>query len=93
MKYISFFQININYRLLTSLSDLNDSIIKTFTDNIKIMALKKSRFIKKVKTKLMAVFQIIVIRPINLYLSLKINQKRKKKTIKLGQLVYIEKIV
>lgn len=57
------------------------------------MALKKSRFIKKVKTKLMAVFQIIVIRPINLYLSLKINQKRKKKTIKLGQLVYIEKIV
>lgn len=67
--------------------------MSTFVDDIKIIGPKRSGFIQKVKDKLIATFLIIDIDPISFYLSLKVEHNRSKKTIKLSQLTYIDKVL
>lgn len=58
------------------------------------MGLKDIKVITRVKIKLSTTFKIIDdIELISFYLGLKININCKKKTIKLSQLIYIEKIL
>lgn len=57
-----------------------------FIDDIKIMALKKSGIIQRVKIKLAAAFSIVDIGPINFYLGLKVEQDRAYRIIMLLQL-------
>lgn len=60
-----------------------------FVNNIKIIGLKNTRVIARVKIKLMVMFEIMNIEPISLYLGFKIDKNCEKKTIKLFQLIYI----
>lgn len=49
LEKLSLKQINANYNIFMSLFGLNGLIVSIFVDEIKIMALKKSGFIEKVK--------------------------------------------
>ena len=60
-------------------------------DNIKIMAPKKSDFIKKIKIKLVSVFHIIDIGSIIFYLSLKVDHNRQKKQSSLANSYILRK--
>lgn len=57
------------------------------------MAPKGSGFIERVKAELVAAFQMVDMGPISFYLGLKVDQDREKKTIKLSQPAYIEKVI
>lgn len=57
------------------------------------MALKRSRFIKCIKTKLIVAFLIVDIGSISFYFGLKVERNKEKQTIKLSQLVYINKVL
>lgn len=52
---------------------LNRSILDTFIDNIKIMALKKSEIIQCIKVKLIISFSIVNMGYISFYLGLKVK--------------------
>lgn len=55
-----------------------------FVDNIKVIGIKESSHIKKVKHKLVTVFEIVDIRPISFYLGLKIKRDSQNKILKLS---------
>lgn len=84
--------INANHNIFDTSSNLDGPIIKMFVDDIKIMALNKSNMIARVKSELAAALLMVDIGPINFYLQLKIERDQDKKTIKLLQPDYIDKI-
>lgn len=86
-------QINADHNIFITTAGLNKPIINIFVDNIKIIAIKKSRFIKKVIVKLISSFQMADMGLISFYFDLKVEQNREKKTIKLSQPAYIKKIL
>lgn len=92
LEKLDFYSININHNIFITSTSLNQPIVNIFVDDIKIMAIKRSGFIKKVKVKLTSAFQIADIGPISFYLDFKVEQNREKKAIKLSQLAYIKKI-
>lgn len=53
---------------------LNDPVVRTFVNNVKIMTPKKSGIIQCVKSELTAAFLIIEMSPINFYLGLKVER-------------------
>lgn len=57
------------------------------------MAFKKSKIIEKVKRELTLAFLIVDMEFISFYLVLRVDQGQKRKTIKLSQPVYIEKLI
>ena len=67
--------------------------MSTFVDDIKIMGAKNSGVIGRVKEELTAAFEMVDMGPISFYLGLKVNRDREKKTIKLSQPAYINKIL
>ena len=64
-----------------------------FVDNIKIIRSKRSRVIQKVKDGLTAIFLMVDMGPISFYLDLKVERDQEKRTIKLFQLAYIDKVL
>lgn len=64
-----------------------------FVDNIKIMGAKNSVVINQVKTELTAIFEMVDIRSISFYFSLKVNRDYEREIIKLFQPAYIDKIL
>lgn len=73
LKSLSFKEIYADYSIFIINKCLNRSIMNTFVDNIKIINIKKSGFIKKIKEKLIAAFSIVDINFISFYLSLKLS--------------------
>lgn len=67
--------------------------MSTFIDDIKVMRMKKSDYIKKVKQELAAAFEMVNIGLINFYLGLKVKSNYEKKTLKIFQPTYIKKIL
>lgn len=63
---------------------LNDPIVSTFVDDIKMMGRKESRIIEKIKREFITAFKIVDMRPISFYLGLKIKQNQEKRIIKLS---------
>lgn len=63
-----------------------------FIDDIKIIRIKKSGFIEKIKAELVITFFMVNIGPVRFYLSFKITQNSEKKIIKLSELAYIDKV-
>lgn len=61
-------------------------------DNIKIIRVKDADVIIGVKQQLTIEFKIVDMVPISFYLGLKVTQDQKKKTFKLFQPTYIDKI-
>lgn len=74
-------------------TDLNSLIISIFINNIKIMALKKSGIIKRMKAELTIAFLMVDMKSIIFYFGLKVERNREKQIIKLFQLIYIDKIL
>ena len=62
-----------DHSIFVTKTGLNGPIISTFVDDIKIMALKDSRFIQRIKAELAATFSIVDMGPINFYLGLKVE--------------------
>ena len=86
-------QINADHSIFMTKAGPNSPIISTFDNDIKIMALKKSGFIKRIKAELAAAFSMVDMGSISFYLGLKVEQDRIKRTIKLLQLAYIDKVL
>lgn len=57
------------------------------------MGAKNSGVIGRVKEELIAAFEMVDMGPISFYLGLKVNRDREKKTIKLSQPAYVDKIL
>ena len=86
-------RINTDQSIFVTPSGINGPIVSTFVDDIKVIGVKESGQIKRVKRKLAAAFEIVDMRPINFYLGLKVESDRQKKTLKLFQPAYIDKII
>lgn len=72
-------EINVDYSIFATLSGINSLIVSTFIDNINVIEIKKLGHIKRVKKKLIAVFEIVDIGPIGFYLGLKVEKDCQKK--------------
>lgn len=66
--------IYIDHSNFVSVSSLKILIFSIFVDDIKIIVLKNSEIISKIKQKLIIAFSISDIGPINFYYGLRINQ-------------------
>lgn len=86
-------QINADHSIFIMQDGLKSSIVSIFVDGIKIMGPIRSGVIEKVKRELTAAFEIVDLGPIRFYLGLKVEQNREKKTIKLSQPTYIQKVL
>lgn len=86
-------RITADHSIFITSTSQNGPIVSTFIDDIKIMAIKGSGFIEKVKAKLASAFQMVDMGPISFYLGLKVERDREQKTIKLSQPAEIEKVL
>ena len=68
-------------------------IIKSFVDDLNIFALPGSRIISCIKSEFTTAFKKGDIGPLAFYVGLKVTRNREKRTIKLSQLGYIEKLL
>lgn len=86
--------INADKSIFVTNAGLEDPIVSTFVNDIKIMALKESEIIERVKAELTSGFSIADMGSISFYLGLKVEQDpQDKKTIKLSQPAYINKVL
>lgn len=92
LEKLGFRRISTNHSIFITEAGLNGLIVRIFVDNIKIIGTKGSGFIRNFKVELTVIFSMIDIGPISLYLGLKVTRDWKKKTIKLLQSAYINKI-
>lgn len=86
-------RINANHSMFITPAGINGPIVSTFVDNIKIMGVKDSGMIGRVKQELTAAFDMANMGPISFYLGLKVSRDRERKTLKLSQPAYIDKIL
>lgn len=86
-------QINADHNIFITASEINGPIVSTFLDDIKVMVIKGSGHIEKIKLEHAAAFEMADMRPISFYLELKVMRNRAKKTLKLLQPAYIDKIL
>lgn len=93
LKKLRLFQINANYNIFITKHGLKRPIVSIFINDIKIIGPKRTESIERVKRKLAVVFEIVDIEPISFCLDLKVEQNWEKKTIKLSQPIYIQKIL
>lgn len=73
-----------DHSIFISSTGINQLSINIFMDQIKIMRVKNSEIVKRVKQKLTTPFEIVDIRPISFYFGLKIDRDREKMTFKLS---------
>lgn len=86
-------RIYVDHSIFISSAGLNGPIVSMFVDNIKIMGMKESESIATVKRELAAGFSMVDLGPISFYLGRKVERDWEKKTIKLSQPTYIDKIL
>lgn len=93
LKKLGMKQIHADHGIFITTAGLNGPIVSTFVNDIKIMGIKGSGFIAKVKAELTAAFSMVDMGPISFYLGLKVVRDREKKTIMLSQPAYIDKVL
>ncbi len=86
-------RIHADHSIFITKAGLNGPIVSTIVDDIKVIAPKVSGIIQYVKTELTAAFLMVEMGPISFYLGLKVEQNREKRTIKLSQPAYIDKVL
>lgn len=86
-------RLHADHSIFTSTAGLNSPVMSVFVDNIKIIGIKESGILKKVKRELTFAFSMVDMGPITFYLGLKIDRDQEKRTIKLFQPTYIDKIL
>lgn len=92
LEKLGFKQINANHNIFVTLTSINGPIVSTFINNINVIGMKKLGYIENFKNKLAVVFEMVDIRSISFYLGLKVEKDCQKKTLKLFQPAYINKI-
>ncbi len=85
--------IHADHGIFTTKAGINGPIISTFVHDIKIVGCKRSGTTEKKKRELTNAFSMVDMWPISFYLGLKFERDRKRKTIKLSQPAYINKIL
>lgn len=93
LKKLGLKQINTDHSIFVTDAGLNGPVVSTFVYDIKIMAPRQSGMIEQVKAELASAFSMADMGPISFYLGLKVEGDRKKKTIKLSQPAYIDRIL
>lgn len=86
-------QTNADHSIFVTNAGLDGPVMSIFVDDFKIMAPKGSEMIKRVKAELAFAFSMADMGPISFWLGLKVEQDREKKTIKLSQPAYINKVI
>ena len=86
-------RINSDHNIFVSQSGINEPIVSTFVDDIKLMGVKGSGHIEMVKRELAAAFERVDMGAISFCLGLKVERDWQKKTLKLSQPAYIDKIL
>ena len=86
-------QINADHSIFVTGAGLDGPVVSTFVDDIKIMAPKGSGITQRVNMELTSAFLMLDMGPISFYLGLKFKRDREKRTIKLSQPVYIDKVL
>ena len=86
-------RIHEDHSIFVSSAGLKGPLPIVFVDDIKIIAPKESGIIQRVKTELTASFSMSDMGPISFYLGLRIDRDRERRTIKLSQPAYIEKVL
>lgn len=82
-----------DHNIFATTAGINRPIVSTFVDNIKVIGIKGSGYIKRVKPELIIAFEIVDMDLISFYLRLKVKRNRVKKMLKLSQPAYIDKIL
>ncbi len=93
LKKLGLKQINADHSIFVTDFGFDGPVVSIFIDDIKIMAPKRNGMIERVKVELTSGFSMADIGPISFYLCLKIERDRDKKTIKLSQPAYIDKVL
>ena len=93
LERLSLKQTHTDYSIFTIDADLDRPIVSMFIENIKIMGPNGSRVIQKVKDELIAVFSMVDMSFISFYLDLKVERDWEKRTMKLSQPAYIDKVL
>ncbi len=93
LEKLGFSQINADHNVFVTLARIHGPILSTFVDDIKVIGVKGSGHIERVKHELVAVFEMIDMGPISFYLGLKVERNCQNKTLKLSQPAYINKIL
>ncbi len=86
-------RINADHNIFVTSAGIHGPIVSTFVDDIKVMGVKGSGHIEKVKHELATAFEMVDMGPISFYLGLKVERNRQNKTLKLSQPAYIDKIL
>ena len=72
---------------------LDSPIVSIFVDDIKIIVPNGSGITQQVKNELTSAFLILDMGPISFYLGLNVERDREKRTMKLSQPTYIDKVL
>lgn len=83
LKKLGLKQINADYNIFITTSGINGLIVSTFVDDIKIINIKESGYIKKIKLKLATTFEMADMGLISFYPGLKVKKDQVKKILKL----------
>ena len=86
-------RIHADHSIFVSKAGINGPVVSTFVDDIKIMGVKGSGMTERVKREFMSAFSMVDTGPISFYLGLKVERDRERKTIKLSQPAYIDKVL
>ena len=86
-------RINADHSIFVTSTGINGPIVSKFVNDIKFMGPKGTGYIERVKAELAAAFEMVDMGPISFYLGLKVERDRQKRTLKLSQPSYIEKIL
>lgn len=76
--------ISVNYSILFTRLDLEQLVISTFVNDIKIIGSENIKVHTKVTIELITTFEMLDIRSISFYLGLKVDKNCEKKIIKLS---------
>ncbi len=85
-------RINSDHSIFITRQGLEGLFVSTFVYEIKIMGPKNTWVIARVKMELTAAFKMVDMGPISFYLGLKVDKDREKRTIKLSESEYIQKV-
>ncbi len=86
-------RISADHSIFVTPSGIHGPMVSKLVVDIKVMGVKRSGHIEIVKRELAATFEMVDIGAISFHPGLKVERDRQKKTLKLFQLAYIDKIL
>lgn len=86
-------RIHADHSIFVTNEGVRGPIITTFVDDLNIFAPRGSGIISRINSELAAAFDMVDMGPLAFYVGLKVTRDREKKTIKLSQPGYIEKLL